>query len=147
VSTGTDYADAELHGVYERLERRIVAILTGLNLRRAVGLIVTTATTLALTAAVIVRIVDPAIGTFGDALWWAVTTVTTVGYGDVVPESTTGRLVGAALMLTGLGLIPIISILVSQRTRETREAEMRNLDKILERIDELEQRVLAQRAS
>jgi voltage-gated potassium channel len=99
-----------------------------------------------------VRIVDPAIGTFGDALWWAVTTVTTVGYGDVVPESTTGRFVGAALMLTGLGLIPIItsvvvSILVSQRTRETREAEMRNLDKILERLDELEQRVLAQRAS
>jgi voltage-gated potassium channel len=137
--------------VYDRLERRIVAILSGLNLRRAVGLIVATATVLAVTAAVIVRIVDPAIGTFGDALWWAVTTVTTVGYGDVVPESTSGRFVGAALMLVGLGLIPIItsvvvSILVSQRTREAREAELANLNKVLERLDELERRVLAQRA-
>ena len=138
--------------MYDRLERRIVAILSGLNLRRAVGLIVATATVLAFTAAVIVRVVDPAIGTFGDALWWAVTTVTTVGYGDVVPESSTGRLVGAALMLTGLGLIPIItsvvvSILVSQRSREAREAELDNLNRILERIDELERRVLAQRSA
>ena len=137
--------------MYERLERRIVAILTTLTLRNAIGLIVATAATLAFAAAVIVRIVDPAIGTFGDALWWAVTTVTTVGYGDVVPESTTGRFVGAALMLTGLGLIPIItsvvvSILVSQRTREAREAELANLNKVLERLDELEQRVLEQRA-
>lgn len=137
--------------MYERLERRIVAILSGLNLRRAVGLIVATATVLAFTAAVIVRIVDPAIGTFGDALWWAVATVTTVGYGDVVPESTTGRIVGAALMLTGIGLIPLItsvvvSILVTQRTREAREAELDNLNKVLERLDELERSVLTQRA-
>ena len=137
--------------MYDRLERRIVAILSGLNLRRAVGLIVATATVLAFTAAVIVRIVDPAIGTFGDALWWAVATVTTVGYGDVVPESTTGRIVGAALMLTGIGLIPLItsvvvSILVTQRTREAREAELDNLNKVLERLDELERSVLTQRA-
>lgn len=137
--------------MYDRIERRIIAILSGLNLRRAVGLIVATATVLAFTAAVIVRIVDPAIGTFGDALWWAVATVTTVGYGDVVPESTTGRIVGAALMLTGIGLIPLItsvvvSILVTQRTREAREAELDNLNKVLERLDELERSVLAQRA-
>ena len=138
--------------MYDRLERRIVAILSGLNLRRAVGLIVATATALAITAAVLVRIVDPAIGTMGDALWWAVATVTTVGYGDVVPESTTGRLVGTALMLTGIGLIPLItsvvvSILVTQRTREAREAEMANLSKVLERLDELERRILAQRSA
>ena len=129
--------------MYERLERRIVAILTTLTLRNAIGLIVATAATLAFAAAVIVRIVDPAIGTFGDALWWAVTTVTTVGYGDVVPESTTGRFVGAALMLTGLGLIPIItsvvvSILVSQRTREARELELQHLERIYERLDAIE---------
>jgi len=138
--------------VYDRLERRIVAILTGLNLRKAVGLIVATATALAITAAVLVRVVDPAIGTMGDALWWAVTTVTTVGYGDVVPESTAGRFVGAALMLTGLALIPmitsvVVSILVSQRTRESREAEEENLKLILERLDALEERLLGQRAS
>ena len=129
--------------MYDRLERRIVAILSGLNLRRAVGLIVATATTLAITAAVLVRIVDPAIGTMGDALWWAVATVTTVGYGDVVPESTTGRIVGTALMLTGIGLIPLItsvvvSILVSQRSREARELELQHLERIYERLDAIE---------
>jgi voltage-gated potassium channel len=36
-------------------------------------------------------------------LWWAVSTVTTVGYGDVVPTSTAGRLVAAAIMFVGIG--------------------------------------------
>ena len=89
------------------------------------------------------RLIDPAIDTFPEALWWAVSTVSTVGYGDVVPESGAGRIVATALMLTGLGLIPLItsvvvSILVSQRTREAREEELRDLDLILERLDAID---------
>jgi voltage-gated potassium channel len=38
----------------------------------------------------------------GDGMWWAVQTVTTVGYGDVVPENVWGRLIGGALMLQGI---------------------------------------------
>ena len=41
----------------------------------------------------------------GDGLWWSVQTVTTVGYGDIVPETDTGRLVGAVVMLTGIALV------------------------------------------
>ena len=41
--------------------------------------------------------------------WWAITTVTTVGYGDVVPQDPWGRVVGALLMLTGLSLIPTLT--------------------------------------
>ena len=113
-------------------------------------LIVATATVLALTAALLVWMIDPAIDTFGDALWWAVSTVTTVGYGDVLPESSAGRVVAAALMLTGLGLIPVItsvvvSILVSQRTREAQEDERRQLDQLFERLDQLERRLLEDR--
>ena len=93
--------------MYERLERRVTKALVSLTLRKAVGLIVTVAFTLAVTAAVLERLVDPGIGTFGDSLWWAVSTVTTVGYGDVVPTSGAGRLVATVLMLTGLGLIPL----------------------------------------
>ena len=50
-------------------------------------------------------------------------TVTTVGYGDIVPESTGGRLVGAALMLAGVALIPLVtSVAVSILTRSARRS-------------------------
>jgi voltage-gated potassium channel len=132
--------------MYERLERRVTIALTQLTLRKAVGLIVTVATALALSAAVLVRLFDPAIGTFPDALWWAVSTVSTVGYGDVVPVSGAGRIIATALMLTGLALIPLItsvvvSILVSKRTREAREEELRDLHQILERLDAIDRRL------
>jgi voltage-gated potassium channel len=117
-----------------------------ITLRSAVLVIIGIASTLAVVAALLQLLVDPAFENFGDALWWAVTTVTTVGYGDVVPAGTAGRLVGAALMLVGLGLIPlvtsvVVSILVSQRTREAREAALRDLAVILERLDRVEQRL------
>jgi voltage-gated potassium channel len=132
--------------MYERLEGRLTNALTQLTLRKAVGLIVAVATVLALIAAVLVRMIDPAIGTFPEALWWAVSTVSTVGYGDVVPESGAGRIVATVLMLTGLGLLPLItsvvvSILVSQRSREAREEELRDLHQILERLDAIDRRL------
>ena len=40
----------------------------------------------------------------GDALWWAVTTVTTVGYGDVYPITTAGRYVGVLTMFVGISV-------------------------------------------
>lgn len=46
---------------------------------------------------------------FGDALWWAMTTVTTVGYGDQFPVTTTGRFVAAGLMLCGIALIGVVT--------------------------------------
>src|SRR5664280_20387 len=47
------------------------------------------------------------IKTFPDALWWAITIVTTVGYGDRYPTTGTGRLVGGALMLVGIALLGV----------------------------------------
>jgi voltage-gated potassium channel len=49
----------------------------------------------------------------GDALWWAAQTVTTVGYGDVVPETTGGRLVGLFVMVVGVGAVSLITALVT----------------------------------
>jgi voltage-gated potassium channel len=45
------------------------------------------------------------ITTYGDALWWAAVTTTTVGYGDYYPVTTEGRLVAVGLMIVGIGLI------------------------------------------
>jgi voltage-gated potassium channel len=49
------------------------------------------------------------ITTFGDALWWATTTVTTVGYGDRYPVTTEGRFVAIGLMLAGIALIGVVT--------------------------------------
>jgi len=49
------------------------------------------------------------IADFGDALWWAVTTITTVGYGDRYPTTGQGRLVGVGLMLAGIALLGVVT--------------------------------------
>jgi voltage-gated potassium channel len=53
------------------------------------------------------------IKTFSDGLWWAVTTVTTVGYGDRYPTTTEGRLVAVLLMITGISLVGVITASVA----------------------------------
>lgn len=50
-------------------------------------------------------ILEPSINTFGDALWWAIVTTTTVGYGDISPETPIGRVLAVVLMLIGIGII------------------------------------------
>jgi hypothetical protein len=47
--------------------------------------------------------------TYGDALWWGTVTLTTVGYGDIVPETEAGRIAGAFLMVTGIATLGLIS--------------------------------------
>lgn len=49
------------------------------------------------------------IESFGDALWWTATTVTTVGYGDRFPVTGTGRAIAAGLMLSGIALIGVVT--------------------------------------
>jgi voltage-gated potassium channel len=67
------------------------------------------------------------IKTFPDALWWAITTVTTVGYGDRYPTTGTGRLVGGALMLVGIALLGVITASIAawfvDRLRDVQVAE------------------------
>jgi voltage-gated potassium channel len=85
----------------------------------------------------------------GDALWWAAQTVTTVGYGDVVPETTGGRLIGLLVMVVGVGAVSLITALVTssfityqQRRRGgelDRHQELRDaLARIELRLDALE---------
>jgi voltage-gated potassium channel len=79
---------------------------------------------------------------FGDAVWWAITTMTTVGYGDSYPTTATGRLAAAALMLGGITLLGMVTAtlaswlveqvsVVDQQTEDLR-AEIRQLS---ERLD------------
>jgi voltage-gated potassium channel len=52
---------------------------------------------------------DANIKTFGDAAWWAVTTITTVGYGDRYPTTDAGRIAGVGLMVGGIALLGVVT--------------------------------------
>ena len=86
--------------------------------------------------------------TIGKALWWAIQTTTTVGYGDNVPQSDAGRLLAVLVMLFGIGFLTVITAAITStfvsRSRfddsssdaETATAEqVRQLDGRLERIE------------
>jgi voltage-gated potassium channel Kch len=114
-----------------------------LTIWRAIRTIILVAITLVLLGGLLVRLIEPKVFTsYGLACWWAVTTVTTVGYGDIVPESTAGRLVGTVLMLAGVSLIPLVtsvavSILTTKNTRAVREEQDAQLKRIEERLEQL----------
>ena len=63
---------------------------------------------------------------YGDAIWWAATTVTTVGYGDRFPTTGTGRLIATGLMLGGIALLGVVTATLAswlvQRVSEVEEA-------------------------
>jgi voltage-gated potassium channel Kch len=81
--------------------------------------------------------------TLGVALWWAVTTVTTVGYGDVVPKEPAGRAVASGLMIVGYSSLSLLtgiiaSLLVARRSAALQATEEQALDRIDHRLAEVE---------
>jgi len=52
---------------------------------------------------------NPEFATIGDALWWGIVTLTTVGYGDIVPKTTTGRWAAVVIMLTGVAVLGVLA--------------------------------------
>lgn len=59
-----------------------------------------------------------------DGVWWAISTVTTVGYGDQYPQTTAGRLIAIGLMLVGIGFVAILTAAAAQRfVQSGRQAE------------------------
>ena len=70
------------------------------------------------------------ITSFGDAMWWAMTTMTSVGYGDAYPVTPTGRLVAVVLMLGGIALLGVVTATLASwlvQAVETEEGENERL--------------------
>jgi voltage-gated potassium channel len=78
--------------------------------------------------------------TIGSGLWWALQTVTTVGYGDHVPSKTEGRAVAGIVMVTGIGFLSVVTASISAAFVESaRRRRGRNTDDLLlERLDRIE---------
>src|SRR3954471_5336361 len=81
------------------------------------------------------------------AWWWAIQTVTTVGYGDVVPQDPAGKVMAAFLMLGGLSLLSIVTATITSGFVARRQAELRadgsdplmqELQSISARLDSIE---------
>ena len=85
------------------------------------------------------------IRTFGTAVWWAFTTITTVGYGDEVPVTPTGRVIAVALMIGGIALLGTITATiaswlveqVSERDEANQAATQAQVAELTNRIDHL----------
>jgi voltage-gated potassium channel len=88
--------------------------------------------------------------TLGEAMWWAVQTVTTVGYGDVTPRDTVGRVIGAVVMLAGIAFVTVVTAAITAafiegaRRRLGAPAERplgEALQELAERLERIERRL------
>jgi voltage-gated potassium channel len=79
---------------------------------------------------------------FGDAMWWAFVTMSTVGYGDTFPVTAIGQLVAVGMMLVGIGLLGVVSgTLASGLVARLQGEQEDDLQLILEKMDGLEAQV------
>jgi hypothetical protein len=132
------------------VERRIRRIVNARSVTLGLAL---TFVGMALVGGILIRFVDhenfPSVGL---GIWWALQTVTTVGYGDVVPTTLAGRTIGGLVMVIGIAFISFVtagvtSALVQRSAKADSEADRVHREEIAERIvgelTELEKRLEA----
>ncbi len=89
---------------------------------------------------------DANITSFADAVWWAVATVTTVGYGDYSPTTATGRLIAVGLMIAGIALLGVVTAtLASWLVQKVGEQDEANQTATRKQVAELSSQVAALR--
>jgi len=77
-------------------------------------------------------------GGYGDGIWWAVVTASTVGYGDIAPTTLLGRLIAVLLMLVGIGLMSTLAAsITSYFVQQTSSTEMKDVAARLDRIERI----------
>ena len=127
------------------------------SVRTAAGVIVTATTVVVVAGGVLMRLLDH--GEYADiwvGMWWALQTVTTVGYGDVTPKEPSGRIIATFVMLQGIAFLAITtaaitSTFVARASKEREsardadeddaelriEARLKGIDQRLDRLDKL----------
>ena len=98
-----------------RLERQLDKWVARATRPRGAAIVIATVTTvITVGAGLPMTVIDhDNFPSLGGGLWWAIQTVTTVGYGDAVPETTSGRLLAALVMLLGIGFLTVITAAIT----------------------------------
>jgi voltage-gated potassium channel len=118
------------------VRRRLEAFLRDpLSVRKAMAVIIAATVVSVLFGGVLITVVDseefPNLGT---GLWWALQTVTTVGYGDVTPENTAGRFVAALFLLEAISFVTIVTAVITssfvERARQKRIADIETAEAV-----------------
>ena len=129
------------------LERRMSKFLRQPPSIRAAASVIVTATMLVVVGSgLLMRLLDGReYPTIWRGMWWALQTVTTVGYGDVTPEAVSGRLIGAFVMLEGIAFLAILTAAITstfvaraERERAEAEGEEHQLDDVVARLERIE---------
>jgi len=135
-------------GRFNVLERRVARFLhEPPTVRGATAVIVTATFVVVVVSGFLMTLLDNAeFGDLGVGLWWAVQTVTTVGYGDVAPKNAAGRIVGTIVMLEGTAFLAIVtavitSSFVTRAQAEQRTDELSDRELMERRFDELERKI------
>jgi voltage-gated potassium channel len=121
-----------------------------LTARRAAGVIAGVTLLVTIAGGILERVLDhQEYPTVGKGLWFALQTVTTVGYGDVTPERSAGRIIAAVVMLTAIGFLAVTTaaataaLVESGRRRRVAKSEV----DMAQRLDELNARLARIEAS
>jgi voltage-gated potassium channel len=129
-------------GLEERAKRAVA------NRRVFPYLVLVTAGLATLTGFIVTLVDRKDFPTFGDGVWWAIVTLGTVGYGDIVPTSAWGRVIGSLVIAVGVTFISFLTATVTSvfvsaereeedaRERELREASDEETRALLRRLDE-----------
>jgi voltage-gated potassium channel len=111
---------------------------------RAGWAIATATAVITVACGIVIRLLDPAdFDNVWLGLWWAVQTVTTVGYGDIVPHHTSGRVIGALLMLSGIGFLTVVTAVITAAFLETIRQRMGDHEQaeVLGKLEDLGERL------
>jgi len=132
------------------IERRIRKIANARSITLALAM---TFVGLSLAGAVAIRFLDEeSFPSFGIAVWWALQTVTTVGYGDVIPAGSTGKVIGGIEMVLGVSFISFLTAGVTsaviqrsqdKRHEEERVREIQDLQRLVETLGEIRTAITA----
>ena len=133
-----------------RVERRLDRLIARAQSPRTAAMVIAgVSTAITIAAALLMTVVDnDSFPTVGSGAWWAVQTVTTVGYGDHVPTNVLGQIIAALVMLVGIGFVTVITASITgafvarsrleQRLSSLEEPSAEQLRKIDERLERIE---------
>ena len=120
------------------IERRLSRFLRDpVSVRSATSVIIVATAVIVVASGAAIRALDHHEYTsIWEGMWWALQTVTTVGYGDVTPESVAGKFVAGAVMLAGVALVTIVTAAVTSsfvaRVQAQRRAEVETGEELAE---------------